>query len=115
MNSPAIDTPAAQLSTPGGRKPRRLAPGWFLVSPSVLLLLIWMIVPLGMTVYFSLIRYNLLYPGENDFVGLENFEYFVTDAAFLSGAGNTLLLVGSGLLISVVLGVLISAVLYETM
>ena len=63
MNSPAIDTPAAQLSTPGGRKPRRLAPGWFLVSPSVLLLLIWMIVPLGMTVYFSLIRYNLLYPG----------------------------------------------------
>ena len=111
MNSPAIDTPAAQASTPGGREPRRLAPGWFLVSPSVALLLIWMIVPLGMTVYFSLIRYNLLYPGENDFVGLENFEYFVTDAAFLSGAGNTVLLVGSVLLISVVFGVLISALL----
>jgi sorbitol/mannitol transport system permease protein len=28
-------------------------PGWFLVSPSVLLLLVWMIVPLGMTIYFS--------------------------------------------------------------
>jgi sorbitol/mannitol transport system permease protein len=111
MNTQAIDTPVAQVATPGWRKPRRLAPGWFLVSPSVALLLIWMIVPLGMTLYFSLIRYNLLYPGENDFVGLENFEYFVTDAAFLSGAGNTLLLVGSVLLISVVFGVLISALL----
>ncbi|MET0126723.1 MAG: sugar ABC transporter permease, partial [Pseudomonas caspiana] len=86
-------------------------PGWFLVSPSVLLLLVWMIVPLGMTIYFSLIRYNLLNPGENEFVGLENFEYFVTDSGFLPGATNTLLLVGSVLLISVVLGVLISALL----
>jgi sorbitol/mannitol transport system permease protein len=29
----------------------------------VALLLLWMIVPLGMTLYFSLIRYNLLDPG----------------------------------------------------
>ena len=78
------------------------------VSPSVLLLLVWMIVPLAMTIYFSTIRYNLLYPGENDFVGLENFYYFITDAGFLAGAANTLILVGSVLLISVVLGVLIS-------
>ncbi|QIQ69668.1 Maltose transport system permease protein MalF [Pseudomonas coronafaciens] len=83
----------------------------FLVSPSVALLLVWMIVPLGMTIYFSLIRYNLLSPGENEFVGLENFQYFVTDSGFLPGAGNTLLLVGSVLAISVILGVLISALL----
>lgn len=92
-------------------KSRLRNPGWFLVSPSVALLLLWMIVPLGMTLYFSLIRYNLLYPGENQFVGLENFTYFITDSGFLPGATNTLLLVGSVLLISVVLGVLISALL----
>ncbi|KAA8714971.1 carbohydrate ABC transporter permease [Pseudomonas cannabina] len=92
-------------------KQHRFKPGWFLVSPSVALLLIWMIVPLGMTIYFSLIRYNLLSPGENEFVGLENFQYFVTDSGFLPGAGNTLLLVGSVLAISVILGVLISALL----
>ena len=63
---------------------RRLRnPGWFLVSPSVALLLLWMIVPLAMTVYFSVIRFNLLNPGENEFVGLENFTYFVTDTGFL--------------------------------
>ena len=60
---------------------------------------------------FLLIRYNLLYPGENAFVGLENFTFFVTDAGFLPGALNTLLLVGSVLAISVAFGVLIAALL----
>jgi sorbitol/mannitol transport system permease protein len=107
-----IHTAKAQLPvTETDSKRRLINPGWFLVSPSVLLLLLWMIVPLGMTVYFSLIRYNLLNPGENEFVGLENFSYFVTDSGFLPGAMNTLLLVGSVLLISVVFGVLISALL----
>ncbi len=93
------------------RKSRLANPGWFLVSPSVALLLLWMIVPLGMTLYFSVIRYNLLYPAENQFVGLENFSYFLSDSGFVPGATNTLLLVGSVLLISVVFGVLISALL----
>ena len=80
----------------------------FMVSPSVLVLALWMVIPLSMTIYFSVIRYNLLYPGDNEFVGLENFQFFVTDFGFMAGMSNTLLLVGSVLLITVVLGVLIS-------
>src|SRR5476651_2316207 len=93
------------------RKSRLANPGWFLVTPSVAMLLLWMIVPLGMTLYFSVIRDKLINPGENEFVGLDNFTYFLTDSGFLPGATNTLLLVGSVLLISVVFGVLISALL----
>jgi len=85
----------------------------YMVSPSVLVLLLWMIVPLSMTIYFSLIRYNLLYPGENEFVGLENFHFFLTDEGFVAGMGNTLLLVGAVLLITVVLGVLISVLVNQ--
>jgi sorbitol/mannitol transport system permease protein len=109
MNTQTAQAPV-QLREDAAKR-RLINPGWFLVSPSVLLLLLWMIVPLGMTVYFSLIRYNLLNPGENQFAGLENFEFFVTDTGFLPGAWNTLVLVGSVLLISVVFGVLISALL----
>ena len=76
----------------------------FMVSPSVLVLALWMVIPLSMTIYFSVIRYNLLYPGDNEFVGLENFQFFVTDFGFMAGMSNTLLLVGSVLLITVVLG-----------
>ncbi|WP_202905010.1 carbohydrate ABC transporter permease [Neptunomonas antarctica] len=84
-----------------------------MVSPSVLLLLVWMVVPLSMTIYFSLIRYNLLYPDDNGFVGLENYEYFLTDEGFGAGMSNTLLLVGAVLLITIVLGVLISVLVNQ--
>lgn len=94
-------------------RPRKSRIGLAMVSPSVGVLLIWMAVPLAMTLYFSLIRYNLLYPGDNEFVGLENFYYFLTDAGFAAGALNTLVLVLSVLVISVVAGVLI-AVLVDT-
>ena len=100
MNTSTTTVKAPIEIAPPARKIRLANPGWFLVSPSVALLLLWMIVPLGMTVYFSMIRYNLLYPGENEFVGLENFTYFLTDSGFMPGATNTLLLVGSVLLIS---------------
>lgn len=90
----------------GSRKTSRI--NRFMVSPSVLVLALWMVIPLSMTIYFSVIRYNLLYPGDNEFVGLENFQFFVTDFGFMAGMSNTLLLVGSVLLITVVLGMLIS-------
>ena len=76
-----------------------------LLAPAVLTLFLWMIVPLVMSIYFSLIRYNLLQPGEHGFIGLENFEYFVTDASFGVAIWNTLLLVGSVIVITVVGGV----------
>jgi sorbitol/mannitol transport system permease protein len=111
MNTSAIN-PHLDTSSPTPKAKSHLTkPGWFLVSPSVLLLLVWMIVPLGMTIYFSTIRYNLLSPGDEEFVRIENFVYFVTDSGFIPGATNTLLLVGSVLAISVILGVLISALL----
>jgi len=80
----------------------------WLTAPSIGFLLIWMIVPLGMTLYFSTIRYNLLYPERTGFVGLGNYEFFWTDPAFFPALLNTLLLVGSVLLISVVLGLAIA-------
>ncbi|MDU0960339.1 MAG: hypothetical protein E7A86_35065, partial [Bradyrhizobium sp.] len=71
-----------------------------LLSPAVILLFIWMIVPLALTVYFSTLHYSLLDPGSESFVGFENFEYFLTDPAFLASLQNTLVLVGSVLLLA---------------
>jgi len=76
-----------------------------LLSPAVALLLVWMIVPLAMTIYFSSLHYSLLDPGSESFVGLDNFRYFLTDPAFLASLQNTLVLVGSVLAITIVLGV----------
>ena len=76
-----------------------------LMAPAVVTLLMWMIVPLGMTIYFSLVRYNLMQPGDKEFIGLENFRYFVTDPDFGASIVNTLTLLGAVIAITVVLGV----------
>ncbi len=79
-----------------------------LMAPAVLTLLIWMLVPLGMTIYFSLINYNLMDPGNHPWVGIENFHFFVTDPDFWPAVYNTILLIGSVILITVGLGVLLA-------
>ena len=76
-----------------------------MISPSVLLLLGWMIVPLSMTIYFSLLRYNLLMPGTEKWIGLTNYKFFLTDPAFFEALMNTLLLVGGVLLITILGGI----------
>lgn len=86
-----------------------------MMAPSVILLFAWMIVPLGMTIYFSLLRYNLLMPGTEEFTGLLNYEFFLTDPAFFDALKNTLLLVGGVLAISVIGGILMALLLDQPM
>ena len=91
--------------------------GKLAASPSVFVLLMWMAVPLAMTIYFSFLRYNLLDPNpicsllspgalldaENRcLAGFTNYSYFLTDPAFFKAMGNSLKLVGWVLAISVV-------------
>ena len=83
-----------------------------LVGPAVGVLLLWMIVPLAMTLWFSFQRYSLLDPTVGGFAGLDNYEFLVTDPDFWASLVNTFVLVGSVLLITVGLGTLL-AVLYD--
>ena len=91
------------MSTQSSRRAARL-----MLSPSVVLLMIWMVVPLALTLWFSFQRYNLLYPDRSGFIGFLNYTNFVASPAFLASIGNTLILVGGVLAITVVLGVLIA-------
>lgn len=94
------------MATKASRASARL-----MVSPSVILLLLWMIVPLGMTIWFSLLRYNLLMPGTESFAGLENYRYFFSDPAFWPAIANTLTLVLGVLAITVGGGILLAVLL----
>ena len=82
-----------------------------LLTPSVISLLLWMIVPLGMTLYFSFMRYNLLYPERFGFTGLLNYEFFLTDPAIWPSVLNTLLLVGSVVIVTCILGITFAVLL----
>jgi len=84
-----------------------------LMTPAIATLFLWMIVPLLMTIYFSVIRFNLMQPEQSGFIGLENFEFFVTDPSFWPAVLNTVLLLGSVILITVVLGIAIALLIDE--
>src|SRR5215468_2391913 len=84
-----------------------------LLTPAVATLFLWMIVPLVMTIYFSLIRYNLMQPGEHGWIGIANYEFFITDPSFWPAILNTLLLLGSVIAITVVGGIALALLIDE--
>ena len=90
----------------------RRGPVVALLSPAVIALLLWMAVPLAMTLWFSFQRYNLLNPFLRGFAGLENYTFLVEDPALWVAMGNTLALVGWVLFVTVSLGTLL-AVLFD--
>lgn len=102
----AVVAPAEMEAAPGRRA------GSWLVTPSVVVLLAWMIVPLVMTVWFSFQYYNLVNPGTAGFAGFDNYEFLVTDPDFWASLRNTMVLLGSVLVITVGLGTLL-AVLFD--
>jgi len=77
-------------------------------APAIILLLIWMIVPLGMTLYYSFLNYNLLNPAATSWAGWFNYVYFYTDPAFMESIKNTLILVLGVLAITVIGGIAIA-------
>lgn len=98
------------MATLHSRKSARL-----MISPSVILLLGWMLIPLCMTVYFSFLRYDLLSPGTEAFNGWDNYYWFVTDPSFKDAIMNTLTLVIGVLIVTVVGGIGFALLLNQPM
>ena len=98
------------MSTQASRAAARL-----MLSPAVILLLGWMIVPLAMTLYFSALRYRLLTPAPPSWNFPANYTFFVTDPAFVTALVNTLVLVGAVLVVTIVLGTLLALLLDQPM
>jgi sorbitol/mannitol transport system permease protein len=104
---PALEIGVPSQKTDPAEKLRR-----WLMAPSVIPLLLWMIVPLVMTIYFSFIHYNLLNPAETGFAGFANYVYLAGDPSFIPAIINTIIFICAVLIITVVAGVLL-AVLYD--
>jgi sorbitol/mannitol transport system permease protein len=83
----------------------------FMMAPAVFLLLVWMLVPLTMTVWFSFRRYLPLRGGDLGWAGFDNYVRFVTSSAFWPSVQTTLVIVGGILLITVSLGILLAMLL----
>ena len=87
-----------------------------LQAPAVLMLLMWMLVPLGMTLFFSFIRYVLnslrrpewTTPSIENWRGLGNYKYVLDAKDFWFAIQNSVFIVVSILVFTVIFGLLIA-------
>lgn len=63
--------------------------GYGFLSPALILLLIFLVIPVGMVVYYAFTDYYLLTPNERKFIGLANFARLLKDPTFLKSVLNT--------------------------
>ena len=93
-------------------RPRHLSPA-SLLFPSFASLFLWMAVPLGMTLYFSVEHYNLLSEHGPKFTGGGNYLYLLRDPAFVDAVINSLIILASVLAFTVVGGTLLAWLYHE--
>ncbi len=89
-------------------------------TPAVLLLMMWMLVPLGMTIFFSFIRYVLnnlrkpewTTPSIDNWRGFGNYEYVLYKSKdFWFAVQNSVFIVGSIIVLTVALGLAIAVLI----
>ena len=64
--------------------------GYGFMSPALILLRIFLVIPVFMVVYYSFTDYYLLTPDQRQFVGLSNFVQLFNDPIFIKSIFNTL-------------------------
>jgi sorbitol/mannitol transport system permease protein len=117
MSSTATQVTGKPAGVPSKRDTRKGLGGRVnttpLVTPAVGLLLLWMIVPLAMTLWFSFRRYNLLNPLIHGWAGINNYWFLLRDPALYNALWITVVLVGAVLIITVGLGAILAAVFQD--
>tara|TARA_R110002124_G_scaffold41809_6_gene129360 strand:+ start:1771 stop:2598 length:828 start_codon:yes stop_codon:yes gene_type:complete len=86
-----------------------------MIAPAVFVLLVWMLIPLCMTLYFSFADYRPMRGIFDAWIGFDNYASFLSSGAFMKSLITTLWMVGSILLITITGGVLMALLLDQPM
>jgi len=85
--------------------------GKLILTPTIAILLLWIVIPLSLTIYYSFQNYNMLDGSPTGYTGWMNYEFFIFDEAFYDAILNTFLIVLFLLLITVFFGFLFASLL----
>lgn len=86
-----------------------------MIAPAVFVLLVWMLVPLCMTLYFSFADYRPMRGIFEAWIGFDNYGRFFTSSSFLKSLFTTLWMVGGILTITITGGVAMALLLDKPM
>jgi len=103
-------TPGPQRSTGSGPSRRRAWAGRFFVAPNLAAVAVFMLFPLGFSLYMSFQRWDVFSPPK--FVGLRNFEeLFTSDPLFLIAIRNTAIFTVGTVVPTVLVSLVVAGVL----
>jgi multiple sugar transport system permease protein len=105
-----------QAEAPPGkaRRPRERWTPYALLAPTLVLVAIFLLYPIGSVVYYSLFKYNVTKPRSNGFIGLENFQTMLHDQMFWDSLRFTTQWVVVEVGLQLVLGLGLALVINET-
>ncbi|KQR51807.1 ABC transporter permease [Leifsonia sp. Leaf336] len=91
QRSDAAPAPSKQVRTRlvGGRK--EAAVGWVMLLPAAVLILTFLLVPIGLTFGLAFTNARLVSPEPAQFVGMDNFVALFTDDTFWASLRNTII------------------------
>lgn len=103
--SPAAAAPRPWLTE---RRRSRLA-AYLFISPFFLIFAVFGVYPIFFTFYLSLYKWNGL--GPKKYVGLQNFEFVLTDPTFWTSVGNTFIMGAMGTIPQLILALILAVAL----
>lgn len=110
-------SPAATVGQGPPRPTKRRKAPWFrgpygLITPAIVLITVFIAVPVGTVIYFSLFQYNLSKPWATKFIGIDNFRTMLfDDPQFWSSLGITGIWVVAEVVLQLVLGLALALLL----
>jgi multiple sugar transport system permease protein len=97
--------------TDRAREERRTA--WLLCAPAVIVMLLVTGYPIVYAIYLSLQKYDLRFPDDKEFVGLQNYIDVLSASVWWSDIFNTLFITVVSVALELVLGMLIALVMHR--
>jgi multiple sugar transport system permease protein len=97
----------------GARAERRL--GWLLCAPAVIIMVAVTAYPIGYSIYLSLQRYDLRFPDQAKFIGLDNYVSVLTSPYWWTAFWNTVIITVVSVAIELALGMALAIVMHRTL
>ena len=110
---PAADIRKGGAISEGKRAERRL--GWLLCAPAALVMLAVTGWPILYAVWLSFQRFDLKFPDEREFVGLENYVTVLTNGYWWTAFGVTVLITAISVVIEFALGMGLALVMHRAL
>jgi sorbitol/mannitol transport system permease protein len=104
-------TDSVRVAIPKAKSKKGLGISRALLWPALVVSIGLTQVPFLITIYYSFQRWNLLRPGDQSFVGFENYAKVLTNGSFLESLAATVLITGASVAFSALFGLLFAILL----